>query len=124
MMKYYATKHKHKNKTPVEKIGASRAICFFLFTFFNGWSEGIQFWITFDSWLHFHVTGSPPSLFKSSEIFHDYFIIAYIYPNNPILKIVSKATVVNLALSVDPLCYLRDAMSYLWSPDSFQPTSQ
>ena len=124
MMKYYATKHKHKNKTPVEKIGASRAICFFLFTFFNGWSEGIQFWITFDSWLHFHVTGSPPSLFKSSEIFHDYFIIAYIYPNIPILKIVSKATVVYLALSVDPLCYLRDAMSYLWSPDSFQPTSQ
>lgn len=33
MMKYYATKHKRKNKTPVEKIGASRAICFFYFYF-------------------------------------------------------------------------------------------
>ena len=33
MMKYYATKHKHKNKTPVEKIGASRAICFFYLPF-------------------------------------------------------------------------------------------
>ena len=97
---------------------------FFLFLFLNGWSEGIQFWITFDSLLHFHVTVSPPSLFKSSEIFHDFFIIAYIYPNFPILKTVSKATIVNLALSVDPLCYLRDAMLYLLAPDSFQPTSQ
>ena len=33
MMKYYATKHKRKNKIPVEKIGASRAICFFYFYF-------------------------------------------------------------------------------------------
>ena len=104
-----------------------RTGCFQSNSQFSSCSKSIQFLIlNYFSWLLFHVTGTAPELLRllkvstSSELYPDYFIVAYFYSISSLVSTVSEAPNSTLPFTAQHLCHLQNDMSCQWLPDDHQ----
>ena len=87
---------KHKNKTPVRKVGIFKAILLFIYILCLLWRHSfLYFWITFPC--HRHDTWILKSI--SAELYSSYFIIAYF----PLVSTVSEVNSGTLVFAMQHL---------------------